>query len=75
VPDTFEDGEALFAAVCEHGLEGVVAKRLHDWYRPGQRGWVKQKNKDYWRYPEELESLRRSIEASCGRAVFPRVRV
>jgi ATP-dependent DNA ligase len=22
---TFEDGEALFAAVCERGLEGVVA--------------------------------------------------
>ncbi len=24
---TFEDGEALLAAVCERGLEGVVAKR------------------------------------------------
>jgi bifunctional non-homologous end joining protein LigD len=26
--DTFDDGEALFRAVCEHGLEGVIAKRL-----------------------------------------------
>jgi bifunctional non-homologous end joining protein LigD len=31
---TFEDGEALFAAVCERGLEGVVAKRQRDPYRP-----------------------------------------
>jgi ATP-dependent DNA ligase len=31
---TFEDGEALFAAVCARGLEGVVAKRNRDPYRP-----------------------------------------
>jgi bifunctional non-homologous end joining protein LigD len=24
--ETFEDGEALYGAVCEHGFEGVVAK-------------------------------------------------
>ena len=42
---TFEDGEALFAAVCERGLEGVVAKRLRDPYRPGERQWVKTKNR------------------------------
>jgi len=34
---TFEDGEALLAAVCERGLEGVVAKRERDPYRPGDR--------------------------------------
>jgi ATP-dependent DNA ligase len=34
---TFEDGEALFVAVCARGLEGVVAKRLSDPYRPGER--------------------------------------
>jgi bifunctional non-homologous end joining protein LigD len=34
---TLEDGEALFAAVCEPGLEGVVAKRLCDPYRAGER--------------------------------------
>jgi bifunctional non-homologous end joining protein LigD len=36
---TFEDGEALYAAVCERGLEGVVAKRERDPYVPGERGW------------------------------------
>src|SRR3954447_12872383 len=42
---TFEDGEALFAAVCERGLEVVVAKRDRDPYRPGERQWVKTKNR------------------------------
>jgi bifunctional non-homologous end joining protein LigD len=38
VPDVFDDGEALFAAVCEHGLEGVVAKGRAQRYRPAERG-------------------------------------
>jgi bifunctional non-homologous end joining protein LigD len=25
--EVFDDGPLLFAAVCEHGLEGIVAKR------------------------------------------------
>jgi bifunctional non-homologous end joining protein LigD len=62
VAETFEDGEALFAAICEQGLEGVVAKRRSQPYRPGERAWVKTKNREYWRYGKELESLRRSIE-------------
>src|SRR6266540_949074 len=33
---TFEDGQALFDAVCARGLEGVVAKRGRDPYRPGE---------------------------------------
>jgi bifunctional non-homologous end joining protein LigD len=70
VADTFDDGEALFAAVCEQGLEGVVAKRRSERYRPGERRWVKTKNKAYWRYGEELESLPRSIESACGREEF-----
>jgi len=41
----FADGEALFAAVCARGLEGVVAKRERDAYRPGERLWVKTKNR------------------------------
>jgi bifunctional non-homologous end joining protein LigD len=41
----FEDGEALFAAVCERGLDGVVAKRLRDPYKPGERQWVETKNR------------------------------
>lgn len=31
------DGEALFAAVAERGLEGIVAKRRGSLYRPGVR--------------------------------------
>jgi bifunctional non-homologous end joining protein LigD len=55
-PETFEDGPALFEAVCGHGLEGVVAKRLNGRYRPGERGWIKTKNREYWRYEIERES-------------------
>jgi bifunctional non-homologous end joining protein LigD len=62
VAETFDDGPALFAAVCEQGLEGVVAKRRSQPYRTGERLWIKTKNKAYWRYGEELESLRRSLE-------------
>jgi bifunctional non-homologous end joining protein LigD len=49
-PETFDDGEALFEAVCAHELEGVVAKRRSTRYRPGERGWVKTKNRAYWRW-------------------------
>jgi hypothetical protein len=40
----------------------VVAKRLNEPYRPGERAWIKHKNRDYWRYEIEREgamSLRR----------------
>jgi ATP-dependent DNA ligase len=49
----FDDGEALFDAVWRNGLEGVVAKRLGQRYRSGERGWVKTKNRHYWRYPAQ----------------------
>lgn len=39
-PETFDDGQALFEAVCAHGLEGVVAKRRSSRYRPNERGWI-----------------------------------
>jgi bifunctional non-homologous end joining protein LigD len=55
-PETFDDGEALFEAVCAHELEGVVAKRRNGLYRPGERGWVKTKNRSYWRWEMEHES-------------------
>jgi bifunctional non-homologous end joining protein LigD len=48
VPPAFDDGPALFAATCEQGLEGVVAKRRDSPYRPGDRGWIKVKNRGYW---------------------------
>jgi ATP-dependent DNA ligase len=41
--------------VCAHELEGVVAKRRASLYRPGERGWVKIKNREYWRYEMERE--------------------
>jgi bifunctional non-homologous end joining protein LigD len=55
-PETFDDGNALFDAVCAHELEGVVAKRRSSRYLPGERGWVKIKNRSYWRYQLERES-------------------
>ena len=35
--ETFEDGRALFAAVCALGFEGVVAKNHSSLYRPNDR--------------------------------------
>jgi bifunctional non-homologous end joining protein LigD len=45
VPPAFDDGPATQAASREHGLEGVVAKRLVAPYRPGLRSldWIKVK--------------------------------
>jgi bifunctional non-homologous end joining protein LigD len=45
VPPTFDDGPATQQASREHGLEGVVAKRLAAVYRPGLRSpdWIKVK--------------------------------
>jgi bifunctional non-homologous end joining protein LigD len=42
------DGRGFLAATAEHGLEGVVAKRMDSSYRPGRRGggWLKVKNVD-----------------------------
>jgi bifunctional non-homologous end joining protein LigD len=54
-PETFDDGEALWQAVCEHELEGVVAKRRSSRYLSHERGWIKVKNRDYWRYEMERE--------------------
>ncbi|MFI6762738.1 non-homologous end-joining DNA ligase [Micromonospora sp. NPDC050417] len=44
-PPVFPDGPATYEAAGEHGLEGVVAKRLDSVYRPGVRSpdWVKVK--------------------------------
>ena len=61
---TFEDGEALFDAVCASGLEGVVAKRLADPYRPAERAWVKTKNRATARFAEECAGVgRRSVSS------------
>jgi bifunctional non-homologous end joining protein LigD len=65
--ESFEDGEALFASVCELGLEGVVAKKHTSTYRSGQRGWIKKKNPNYWRRESEVEGVRRSAERRLAR--------
>jgi bifunctional non-homologous end joining protein LigD len=54
-PESFDDGPALWEAVCEHELEGVVAKRRFGRYVPGDRGWIKTKNRAYWPYEMERE--------------------
>ena len=43
VPPTYDDGEALYAATLEQGLEGVVSKRTLSPYNPGRRShdWLK----------------------------------
>ena len=64
----FEDGEALFEAVWRNGLEGVVAKRLGQPYRPGERGWTKTKNRHYWRYPLEVAAMRRGRDVTARSA-------
>jgi bifunctional non-homologous end joining protein LigD len=39
------DGEEMFAAVCKHGLEGIVSKKLNAPYRSGpSKSWIKVKN-------------------------------
>ncbi|MFR9779377.1 non-homologous end-joining DNA ligase [Micromonospora sp. MS34] len=45
VPPAFPDGPATYEAAGEHGLEGVMAKRVDSLYRPGVRSpdWVKVK--------------------------------
>jgi bifunctional non-homologous end joining protein LigD len=59
LPPVFDDGPALFASVCEHGLEGVVAKRRNSLYPPGDRGgWIKVKNSDYWRFRPRARTRR-----------------
>jgi ATP-dependent DNA ligase len=63
-PEAFDAGQALWAAVCEHDLEGVVCKRLRQPYLCGERAWVKVKNRNYWRYELEREGAFRSRKRS-----------
>jgi bifunctional non-homologous end joining protein LigD len=55
-PDMFDDGLALLEVVHRQGLEGVVAKRRDSTYRPGERGWIKTKNRGYWRHGQGWEA-------------------
>jgi ATP-dependent DNA ligase len=31
-------------------LEGIIAKKLSQPYKPGERLWLKVKNRGYWRF-------------------------
>ena len=66
VPEAFDDGQALWEAVCEHELEGLVAKRLHEPYLPRERSWVKVKNRAYWRWELEREGAIRSRRSQAA---------
>lgn len=69
ISETFADGEALFSAVCEMGLEGVVAKRIDSTYGTSKRGWIK-KNPTYWRRDLlEREATSRKRERARARLV------
>jgi len=54
--------------VCAHELEGVVAKRRGGRYLPGERGWVKTKNRAYWRWDgaRERDQLASTVFSSYG---------
>jgi ATP-dependent DNA ligase len=58
--------EALFAVAQEHGLEGIVAKRWRSSYRPGERGWIKAKNRAYWRHELEREAVLRQPRSALA---------
>ena len=58
------DGAMLWEWVCEQGMEGVVSKRVSSRYLPGQRRWLKTKNRDYWRYPLEVGAARRFAKST-----------
>jgi hypothetical protein len=66
----FESGNtgksARRATVCDHELEGVVAKRRSGRYLPGERGWIKTKNRGYWRYEMEREGRNGDVGGSGG---------
>lgn len=62
VSPRFDDGVALWKAVVEQKLEGVVAKKLHEPYKPGERSWVKKKNPGWPRYEAEREAIIRERE-------------
>jgi bifunctional non-homologous end joining protein LigD len=54
---SFTDGAALWSVVEAQSLEGLVAKPLGSVYKPGERGWLKVKNKAYWKYAMEREAV------------------
>lgn len=38
-----DHGPAFYKVACEHGLEGIVSKRVNGSYEPDRRSWLKTK--------------------------------
>lgn len=53
----FDDGQALYDSMCRLGMEGVIAKPSGGAYRPGYPGWIKVKNRSYWRFEEASDRV------------------
>jgi ATP-dependent DNA ligase len=73
VTEVFDDGRALYDAMCELGLEGGIAKRTTSRYGANRRGWVKVKNPNYWRRDLEREAMRRSRDRRAPTRVYCRM--
>jgi ATP-dependent DNA ligase len=58
---SFEDGLALWDVIVGRGMEGVVAKRARQSYRPRARAWIKTKNPANARFQEELAGATRRL--------------
>src|SRR5262245_20886415 len=43
----FGCGKAMFRAVCDHDIEGIIAKKLDDPYQPERTRWWKILNAEY----------------------------
>jgi hypothetical protein len=54
-------------------LDSDVAKRRSGRYLPGERGWVKTKNRDYWRYEMEREGATRGASGSSSNGSYDAV--
>ena len=59
-----QHGEGIFRLVCEHDLEGIVAKRKFDPYLPDQASWRKIRNKSYSQWIGREELFERERETS-----------
>jgi bifunctional non-homologous end joining protein LigD len=69
VTEVFDDGQALYDAVRELGLEGVVAKRATSRYGANVRGWIKIKNPSYWR--RDRDRGRPTLRRTSPRMALP----
>ena len=72
VGERFDDGTVLLRAMTDIGLEGVVAKRDRDPYMPGERLWIKTKNRAAPRFAEERARALAGVEAARVGAVRPK---